>query len=174
MVRKAYRYLRHPRIRNRPWLFALTKPLYNRELWKPTRHSMASGVSTGIFFAMLPIPFQMLFSAFFCMPLKGNVPIAMATCWVSNPFTHPPLLILQMDFGHWLRSFTHLPLPFDEKAHIDFLGFSLTGNPADFYVGCLVMALLLCVISYPIIFGVSSLILERHKSSPKEDSQNES
>ena len=79
-----------------------------------------------------------------------------------------------MDFGHWLRSFTHLPLPFDEKAHIDFLGFSLTGNPADFYVGCLVMALLLCVISYPIIFGVSSLILERHKSSPKEDSQNES
>jgi len=71
---------------------------------------VAGGLSIGIFFAMLPIPFQMLFSAVACMRAKVNVPVAMATCWISNPFTHPPLILVQLSFGNWIRKYILLSL----------------------------------------------------------------
>jgi len=158
IVRKAHRYLRHPHIRKRPWLKALTKPLYARELWTPSRHSIAGGLSIGVFFAMLPIPMQMLCAALACMRAKVNIPIAMATCWISNPFTHPPLILLQLSFGHWIRSMVKIQLPFDHNAHIHFMELNVTGSPADFFVGCLSSAIIASLLAYPIIYGLAGLI----------------
>ena len=161
LVRRAYRYLRHPHIRKRPWLMALVKPLYDRELWHPCRYTVAGGLSVGLFFAMLPIPFQMLFSAIACMRAKVNVPIAMGICWVSNPLTHPPLIVLQITFGHWIRKYVEIKLPFDKVAHFHFMDLEITGNPADFFVGCLTMALLLSLSMYPIVYGISAFLPNR-------------
>jgi uncharacterized protein (DUF2062 family) len=161
LVRRAYRYLRHPHIRKRPWLMALTTPLYNRELWHPCRYTIAGGISIGIFCAMMPIPFQMLVAAIASMRAKVNIPIAMATCWISNPFTHPPLIILQLTFGKWVRQFVHIELPFDKQAHINFLEMDITGNPADFFVGCLTMAVILSLLTYPFVYGISAFLPNR-------------
>jgi uncharacterized protein (DUF2062 family) len=161
LVRRAFRYLRHPRIRKRPWLLALTKPLYARELWHPCRYTVAGGVSIGIFCAMLPIPFQMLLAAIGCMRAKVNIPIAMGTCWISNPFTHPPLIVLQLSFGHWIRKYVDIALPFDKDTNIHFLELDITGNPADFFVGCLSMAVLLSILAYPLVYGISAFLPNR-------------
>lgn len=161
LVRRAYRYLRHPHIRRRPWLMALTAPLYNRELWHPCRYTVAGGLSIGIFCAMLPIPFQMLLAAIASMRAKVNVPIAMGACWVSNPFTHPPLIVLQLSFGNWIRQIVDIPLPFDHPMHISFLNLDITGNPADFFVGCLTMAVILSFLVYPVVYGISAFLPNR-------------
>lgn len=161
LVRRAFRYLRHPRIRNRPWLLALTKPLYSRELWHPCRYTVAGGLSIGIFCAMLPIPFQMLLAAIACMRAKVNIPIAMGTCWISNPFTHPPLIVLQLTFGHWIRKYVDIALPFDKKTHIHFLELDVMGSPADFFVGCLAMAVIFGMLVYPIVYGISAFLPNR-------------
>lgn len=163
LVRRAYRYLRHPHIRNRPWLLALTQPLYNRELWHPCRYTVAGGLSIGIFCAMLPIPFQMLLAAIGSMRAKVNIPIAMGSCWVSNPLTHPPLIVLQITFGHWIRKIVDIPLPFDKAMKIRFLNLDITGNPADFFVGCLSMAVILSLLVYPLVYGISAFLPNRGK-----------
>ena len=163
LVRRAYRTLRHPHIRKRPWLRALTKPLYARELWHPCRYTVAGGLSIGLFFAMLPMPFQMLFSAAACMRAKVNVPVAIATCWISNPFTHPPLILVQLSFGDWIRKYIHVRLPFDKDTHIHFLELNISGNLADFFVGCFSMALILSLLAYPLVYGISTFLPNRGK-----------
>ncbi len=45
LVRKTFRALRHRRLRDRPWRRRLTKPLFDRQLWKPCRDSVASGAA---------------------------------------------------------------------------------------------------------------------------------
>jgi uncharacterized protein (DUF2062 family) len=150
---------------------ALTKPLYDRDLWTPCRHTVAGGISIGLFFAMLPIPMQMLCAALSCMRARVNIPVAMAICWVSNPFTHPPLILVQLSFGQWIRSVVDLPLPFDQETHIHFMELNITGSPADFFVGCLSSAILLSVLAYPVVYAISGLLpipQRRHKKHPNQ------
>ncbi|MFK7910006.1 MAG: DUF2062 domain-containing protein [Akkermansiaceae bacterium] len=161
LVRRAYRYLRHPHIRKRPWLVALTKPLFERDLWQPCRYTVAGGVSIGLFCAMLPIPFQMLLAALASMRAKVNIPVAMAICWISNPFTHPPLIALQLNFGQWIREKVHIPLPFDKSMDITFLGLNITGSPADFVTGFIAMGAALSIIAYPIVYGIAAFLPNR-------------
>lgn len=161
MVRRTYRYLRHPHIRKRPWLVTLTKPLFERDLWHPCRNTVAGALSIGLFCAMLPIPFQMLLAGLASVRAKANIPIAMSSCFVSNPFTHPPLILLQIKFGHWIRSFVEIPLPFDKEGHIPFPGVDITGSPADFVVGFLAMGVLLSILAYPVVYGVSAFLPNR-------------
>ena len=158
LVRKTYRYLRHPRIRKRPWLVALTKPLFSKELWRPCRATVASGLSVGLFCAMLPIPFQTLISALGAMRTKANIPVAMAACWVTNPFTHPPLIAFQIYLGGWLRQYININLPFDKPAKISFLGMKVQGSPADFTVGFLTTAIILSILAYPIVYAISAFL----------------
>lgn len=161
IVRRAYRYLRHPRIRNTPWLVALTKPLFSRNLWQPSRSTVASGLSIGLFCAMLPIPFQMLIAALAAMRAKANIPVAMTSCWVTNPFTHPPLIAFQIYFGTWIRQHLDFKLPFDKETTISFLGLKIQGSPADFTVGFLSSGILLSIIAYPLVYGMFYFIPQR-------------
>ena len=169
IVRKAYRYLRHPHIRKRPWLTALTKPLFERDLWHPCRHTVAGALSIGLFCAMLPLPFQMLLAALASMRARVNIPVSMAACWVTNPFTHPPLIALQINFGHWIREHVQISLPFDKTTAIAFLGVKVVGSPADFVVGFLATGVVLSILAYPIVYGVSMFFPNRGKrlSSPE-------
>lgn len=58
-------------------------------LWRLTRRSVPRGVAAGLFigiFAMIP-GLQMLGAALMCMPVRGNVPIAVLMTFVSIPPT---------------------------------------------------------------------------------------
>lgn len=169
LVRKAYRYLRHPHIRKRPWLVALTKPLFERDLWNPCRFTVAGALSIGLFCAMLPIPFQMLIAAVWCMRMRVNIPIGMTACWITNPFTQVPIIMLQLRFGHWIREHIHIPLPFDKSMQFKFLGIQLTGNPADFFVGFLAMGILLSIIAYPLVYGISAFLPNKGRKLTVEE-----
>ena len=111
MVRRALRTLRHPRLRNREWWRRMSAPLRNRSFWVPCRDSVAVGMATGLFFANMPMPFQMLPAALAAAMLRGNVPTAMAACWVSNPVTQVPFMLLQYKVGQWLCDTLHIGPP---------------------------------------------------------------
>lgn len=68
----------------------LTAPFARRqELFRFTRRSVPRGMAVGMFigiFALIP-GIQIVGAALMCVPFRGNIPLAAAVTFVSNPFT---------------------------------------------------------------------------------------
>jgi len=59
------------------------------------RKMISKGVFIGIFIAFIPMPMQMALVLAIMPFTKFNVPIALAMCWLSNPFTMPPMYYME-------------------------------------------------------------------------------
>jgi uncharacterized protein len=86
----------------------LLKPFGSRirqsDLWRFTRRSVPRGVAIGLFvgiFLMVP-GLQIVGAALVCMALRGNVAIAAAMTFLSNPATTPLFLVAAMNVGNRL------------------------------------------------------------------------
>jgi len=65
------------------------------EFLQANRKMISRGVFIGIFIAFIPMPMQMA-AVLLVMPfVRFNVPIAIAMCWLSNPFTMPPMYYME-------------------------------------------------------------------------------
>lgn len=68
----------------------LTAPFARRpELFRFTRRSVPRGIAVGMFigiFALIP-GIQIVGAALMCVPFRGNIPLAAATTFISNPLT---------------------------------------------------------------------------------------
>jgi len=73
------------------WLRWLGPALYDPRLWHITRRGVAMGMAAGVFFGMLIPIAQIPLSAAAAIVLRANVPVAIASTLVSNPFTFPPI-----------------------------------------------------------------------------------
>ncbi|HJR83575.1 MAG TPA: DUF2062 domain-containing protein [Sphingomicrobium sp.] len=74
------------------------------ELWRFTRRSVPRGVAIGLFvgiFLMVP-GLQIVGAALVCMTLRGNVAIAAAMTFLSNPATTPFFLVAAINLGNRL------------------------------------------------------------------------
>lgn len=87
---------------------ALLRPFGHRirhsELWRFTRRSVPRGVAIGLFigiFLMVP-GLQIVGAALVCMVLRGNVAIAAAMTFLSNPATTPFFLVAALNVGNSL------------------------------------------------------------------------
>ena len=65
------------------------------ELLSTNRRMVGRAVLIGLFIAFIPMPMQMLAVLAFIPFLRFNVPIALAMCWLSNPFTMPPMYYME-------------------------------------------------------------------------------
>jgi len=67
-----------------------TRPFAKRqELFRFTRRSVPRGMAVGMFigiFALIP-GIQIVGAALMCVPFRGNIPLAAAVTFISNPFT---------------------------------------------------------------------------------------
>lgn len=75
-----------------------------QELWRFTRRSVPRGVAVGLLvgiFALIP-GIQIIGAALLCVPGRGNIPIAVAMTFLSNPATTPLILIASAAIGGWL------------------------------------------------------------------------
>ena len=83
----------------------LVAPLARRaELWRFTRRSVPRGVAIGLLigiFALIP-GIQIVGAALMCVPFRGNIPIAAAMTFLSNPATTPFILAASMWVGNLL------------------------------------------------------------------------
>src|SRR5215217_2513151 len=86
----------------------LLKPFGRRirhsQLWRFTRRSVPRGIAIGLFvgiFLMVP-GLQIVGAALVCIPLRGNIPVAAAMTFLSNPATTPFFLIAALNVGNRL------------------------------------------------------------------------
>ena len=74
------------------------------ELWRFTRRSVPRGVAVGLLvgiFALIP-GIQIIGAALLCVPGRGNIPIAVAMTFLSNPATTPLILIASAMIGNFM------------------------------------------------------------------------
>ncbi len=65
------------------------------EYLSTNRKMVSKAVLFGLFIAFIPMPMQMA-AVLALMPfVKFNIPIALAMCWLSNPFTMPPMYYME-------------------------------------------------------------------------------
>lgn len=158
LVRKAYRFLRSPYLKRRKWLQKIVSPMFDRELWHPCRETVSAGLSTGLFFSMLPIPGQMILAAVTSVRLRANIPLAIASCWVSNPLTQLPIILFQERVGDFLQSSLGIqihPILQELVVTVPKIGPLHAGS---FILGFLFMAVLLALLAYPVTYLLSALL----------------
>lgn len=154
LVRSSLRSLRHPRLRHRWWWQTLSKPIAQRSLWIPCRDTVANGSAIGVFFSMIPIPFQMVPAALIAMRAKANIPFALASCWVTNPVTIGPILWMQYSLGKWMHMSLGISLP-------HFLSrppFKFPQAGIDFLLGMTTSAIVCALLVYPIVYLFSAIM----------------
>lgn len=73
--------------------------LKHPNLWHLNRHSVAGGVAVGMIGGLIPGPVQMLTAAILAMVFRVNLPVAVATTLLTNPFTWPFIFVAAYGIG---------------------------------------------------------------------------
>lgn len=157
MPRKFFRkYLpSHESVRNNRHLARFGGFLHHPNLWHLNRRSVAGGVAVGMFSGLVPGPLQMLTAALLAVPLRVNLPVALATTLYTNPLTIGPLYLLAYLIGRLVVDGHAAPLAQPPEFAWSHLGASIEaftqwtlamGMPLA--VGLPILALLLAALGY--------------------------
>ena len=76
----------------------LTSP----NLWQANRRSIALGLSIGVFMGLIIPLAQIPLAAVLAIFLRANLPVAVASTLVTNPFTFAPLYFLAYKLGDFI------------------------------------------------------------------------
>lgn len=110
-VFKTIRFLKHPRkLRNRPVMRWFARHFLDKRVWRPTQHTLSGGMAVGMFVTLQLLPIQTPAAVLLSAIFRVNIPIAIALCWLSNPFTFVFIGGLEYAIGKWfLALYTSVP-----------------------------------------------------------------
>lgn len=80
------------------------------EYLSANRKMVSKGVFIGLFIAFIPMPMQMLAVIGVIPFTRFNVPIALAMCWISNPFTMPAMYYMEYLTGSFILGMEVAPV----------------------------------------------------------------
>lgn len=80
------------------------------EYLSANRKMVSRAVLIGLFIAFIPMPMQMLAVVAVIPFVRFNVPIALAMCWLSNPFTMPFMYYIEYLTGSFLLGMETTPV----------------------------------------------------------------
>jgi len=121
-------------------------------LWRFTRRSVPRGVALGVVSGIL-FPFvHAPVAALAALPVRANVPVAVATTLLHNPLTSVPIYFSAYHIGIWVlqwdRGVPGRPIASNVAAHVDWLHtFAAQVGPATI-VGLAVLSAIFAVIGY--------------------------
>ncbi len=101
------------------------------EYLSTNRKMVSKAVFIGLFIAFIPMPMQMLLVLAMMPFFKFNVPIALAMCWLSNPFTMPPMYYMEYLTGSFFLGSEALEV----KMTLDWFSNNLDDIFIDLYTG---------------------------------------
>jgi uncharacterized protein len=108
------KYLPDPhKIREHKSLKIFGTLLHEPNLWHLNRKSVSLAFAVGLFFAWVPVPFQMALAAGAAIIIHSNLPISVGVVWISNPITMPPLFYFAYKFGAWMLGTPELEFHFE-------------------------------------------------------------
>ena len=142
----------HQSIKDQRALKLFGKLLHDANLWHLNRKSACGAFGVGLFFAFWPVPFQMWLAAALAIPLRVNLPVSVATVWITNPFTMPPIFYGAYKVGTFIIGTPASNFEFEPTMEwvINSMG---TIGPA-FLLGCLVCGIVFGLAGY---FGLNTL-----------------
>ncbi len=126
--------------------------LHHHALWHLNRHSVAKAFAVGLFFAWVPVPFQMILAAAGAIMLRANLPVSVALVWLTNPVTMPPLFYGAYRLGSWTMGIQTQTFGSDLSMASLAGDFMLIWQP--FLLGCGMLAVVSSVAGY---LGIQSL-----------------
>jgi len=142
----------HDKIKNNKSLKVFGSLLHDANLWHLNRRSARGAFAIGLFFAFIPVPFQMLLAAALAIPFRVNLPLSVALVWITNPLTMPPIF-----YGSYLVGSTVLGQDgqhFSFEPTVQWLVDSLSTIGPAFMLGSLICASIAAIIGY---FGIDLL-----------------
>lgn len=93
------------------WLRWMGPHLLNPRLWHFRRRGVALGVALGMFFGLLVPLAQIPLAAGAAILLRANLPTAVASTLVTNPFTFPPVYYAAWKLGQAVLGDTSAAAP---------------------------------------------------------------
>ncbi len=141
--------------------------LHDPNLWHLNRRSAKGAFGIGLFFAFWPVPFQMFLSAGLAIPLRVNLPLSIATVWITNPITMPPIFYTAYLVGSTVLG-TEMG-NFDFELSWSWLAESVTTIGPAFILGCAICSVVAGLAGY---FGLD-YIWCRSVSKAWQDRKNE-
>ena len=81
------------------WARPFAHTLGHPNLWHWNRHSVARGLSLGLFVGILIPLVQSPVAAALAVPIRANLPTAVVATFVTNPFTTPLIFVAAYNFG---------------------------------------------------------------------------
>lgn len=142
----------HQKIKEQKALSIFGTLLHDANLWHLNRKSACGALGIGLFFAFWPVPFQMWLAAALAIPLRVNLPLSVATVWITNPFTMPPIFYGAYLVGNMILGDT--PTEFAFELSWEWLMHSAGTIGPAFLLGCAVCAVVFGLIGY---FGLNIL-----------------
>lgn len=147
------RYSPNPNeVKNNKHLGWLSKHLHDPSLWNFNRKSISKAFAVGLFFAFIPVPFQMVLAAGTAILVHSNLPLSIALVWITNPLTMPVIFYACYIVGSWLIGETAQEFVFE--ASWQWVVDSLSTIGPAFLLGCGVLAVIFAILGY---FSIQAL-----------------
>ncbi|SEL57755.1 hypothetical protein SAMN05216214_11488 [Atopomonas hussainii] len=141
------RYLPSPEaIKSNKSLRFMGDVIHDPNLWHLNRHSVARAMAVGLFWALIPMPMQMVAAAIFAVMWRANLPISIALVWLTNPLTMPPIFYCTYKLGAWMLDTP--PLAFPEKLDLAWFEQIFLEHWQPLYAGSVVIGLGMAVLGY--------------------------
>jgi uncharacterized protein len=157
----------HETIRSHKHLRMFGDLLHDTNLWHMNRRSVSGAFAVGLFWAFVPMPFQMIPAAFTAIITRVNLPISVALVWVSNPITMPPMFYSTYLVGTWILG--EPPQSNEFEMSIEWMASSLGEIWQPLYLGSLLCGVTASILGYVLMRGfwrwhiVSSLRKRRER-----------
>ncbi len=156
----------HHTIKSNKYLKIFGDSLHDANLWHLNRRSVRKAFAIGLFFAFIPVPFQMILAASCAIFFRGNIPLSVGLVWLSNPITIPPIFYACYKLGTILMN---VPVQeFTIEISWQWLLASLGTVGGPFLVGSVFCATLFSIIGYYGINAVWRLSIVRHWHKRKQ------
>ncbi|KZN33266.1 DUF2062 domain-containing protein [Pseudoalteromonas luteoviolacea] len=142
----------HNKIKEQKSLKIFGNLLHDANLWHLNRRSARGAFSVGLFFAFIPVPFQMVLAAALAIPFRVNLPLSIALVWITNPLTMPPIFYCSYLVGVFALGQELQPFHFEPTWA--WLSQSISTIGPAFMVGSLICACIAAIIGF---FGIDYL-----------------
>ncbi len=136
----------HNTIKNNKHLQIFGELLHNANLWHLNRRSVAKAFAVGLFFAFIPVPFQMILAAGIAIIVHANLPLAIALVWITNPLTMPAIFYFCYIVGTWALNAPKQEFIFE--ASWQWVLDSVSTIGPSFLLGCGILAITFSIIGY--------------------------
>lgn len=144
------KYLPDPAsLRANPSMRRFERFFHDGNLWHLNRRSVRTAFAMGLFAALMPMPGQTVLATILAIWARGNIPVAVALCWLTNPLTMAPIFYLCYNLGSFVLQ--RPPLEVEFQASTDWLLSQMEAVGVPFLIGSLIFATAVSITAYYVV-----------------------